>query len=336
MAEEWAEHVAALVRAQRAAARGAGPGSRGGVLRLPDAGRRLADRGRAARGVPGEGAARGQAQHELDRARRGLGGRASSASPAGCYEHEPFLADFEPFAERVAAAGERAALGQLALKLTAPGRPGHLQRRRAAVPRAGRPRQPAPGRLGPPPRAARASAGRRRARRETREAVADLAAARPARPAPGGVRRRLRAARRRRRRVRVRPRGRGARGGGGARRARHSSPRRATGRRSCPGSTEPHGITVLRARGPIGSRREHADPAAVLGVPAGGRGRPCARRAQAVRAARARGRRGARAHARRRPAAGRGGPPRRARSTAYASRPTPRATSRPSSAGSTT
>ena len=34
-----------------------------------------------------------------------------------------FLADFEPFAERVAAAGRRAALGQLALKLTAPGVP---------------------------------------------------------------------------------------------------------------------------------------------------------------------------------------------------------------------
>jgi (1->4)-alpha-D-glucan 1-alpha-D-glucosylmutase len=39
------------------------------------------------------------------------------------YEHEPFLSDFEPFAARVAAAGERAALGQLALKLTAPGMP---------------------------------------------------------------------------------------------------------------------------------------------------------------------------------------------------------------------
>jgi (1->4)-alpha-D-glucan 1-alpha-D-glucosylmutase len=41
----------------------------------------------------------------------------------GLYEHEPFLADFEPFAERVARAGDRAALGQLVLKLTAPGVP---------------------------------------------------------------------------------------------------------------------------------------------------------------------------------------------------------------------
>jgi (1->4)-alpha-D-glucan 1-alpha-D-glucosylmutase len=39
------------------------------------------------------------------------------------YDHRPFLDDFEPFAERVAAAGERAALGQLVLKLTAPGLP---------------------------------------------------------------------------------------------------------------------------------------------------------------------------------------------------------------------
>jgi (1->4)-alpha-D-glucan 1-alpha-D-glucosylmutase len=42
---------------------------------------------------------------------------------AALYEHDEFLADFEPFVARVAAAGERAALGQLALKLTAPGVP---------------------------------------------------------------------------------------------------------------------------------------------------------------------------------------------------------------------
>jgi len=39
------------------------------------------------------------------------------------YEHEAFLADFEPFADAVAQAGERAALGQLLLKLTVPGIP---------------------------------------------------------------------------------------------------------------------------------------------------------------------------------------------------------------------
>jgi (1->4)-alpha-D-glucan 1-alpha-D-glucosylmutase len=37
--------------------------------------------------------------------------------------HQAFLEDFEPFAARVAAAGARAALGQVALKLTAPGIP---------------------------------------------------------------------------------------------------------------------------------------------------------------------------------------------------------------------
>ncbi len=39
------------------------------------------------------------------------------------YAHRPFLEAFEPFAARVAAAGDRAALGQLVLKLTAPGVP---------------------------------------------------------------------------------------------------------------------------------------------------------------------------------------------------------------------
>jgi (1->4)-alpha-D-glucan 1-alpha-D-glucosylmutase len=40
---------------------------------------------------------------------------------AALLEHEPFLADFEPFCERVAADGRRSALGQLLIKLTAPG-----------------------------------------------------------------------------------------------------------------------------------------------------------------------------------------------------------------------
>ncbi len=39
------------------------------------------------------------------------------------YTDEAFLADFEPFARRVGAVGERASLGQLVLKLTAPGIP---------------------------------------------------------------------------------------------------------------------------------------------------------------------------------------------------------------------
>ncbi|MGI8429226.1 MAG: malto-oligosyltrehalose synthase [Solirubrobacteraceae bacterium] len=39
------------------------------------------------------------------------------------YQHQPFLEDFEPFAAEVARAGDRVALGQLALKLTVPGVP---------------------------------------------------------------------------------------------------------------------------------------------------------------------------------------------------------------------
>jgi (1->4)-alpha-D-glucan 1-alpha-D-glucosylmutase len=39
------------------------------------------------------------------------------------YGHRPFLADFEPFAAEVARVGDRAALGQLLLKLTVPGLP---------------------------------------------------------------------------------------------------------------------------------------------------------------------------------------------------------------------
>jgi (1->4)-alpha-D-glucan 1-alpha-D-glucosylmutase len=41
----------------------------------------------------------------------------------GLYANERFRADFEPFAAEVAEAGERAALGQLALRLTSPGVP---------------------------------------------------------------------------------------------------------------------------------------------------------------------------------------------------------------------
>src|SRR5207249_7940498 len=41
----------------------------------------------------------------------------------GLYDNERFRAAFEPFAAEVAAAGERAALAQLALRLTSPGVP---------------------------------------------------------------------------------------------------------------------------------------------------------------------------------------------------------------------
>jgi (1->4)-alpha-D-glucan 1-alpha-D-glucosylmutase len=41
----------------------------------------------------------------------------------GLLAHEPFLADFEPLAARIAAAGARSSVGQLVLRLTSPGVP---------------------------------------------------------------------------------------------------------------------------------------------------------------------------------------------------------------------
>ena len=110
-----------------------------------------------------------------------------------------FLADFEPFAARVAAAGERVALGQLVLKLTAPGVPDiyqgdELPFRALVDPDNRRPvdwewRQAMLG----------AADGRRAARPRDAQAVAEsraLLGLRARRPEPFA--RRLRAARRRR------------------------------------------------------------------------------------------------------------------------------------------
>ena len=102
-----------------------------GLPALADARRRLADRARAARGVHAEGAARGEAQHELDRAGRGARGAACARRSHGVYADLP--PDFEPFAARVAAEGRRISLGMTLLKLTAPGRARHLPGRRARV-----------------------------------------------------------------------------------------------------------------------------------------------------------------------------------------------------------
>ena len=194
---EWAAHV----RTWLGAAGGrAGARRRRALLHLPDARRRLADRARAARGLHGEGAARGQAQHELDRARRGARGGGQGVLPRPATSTSAFRADFEPFADAVARAGERAALGQLLLKLTVPGRARHLPGRRAALAVAGRPRQPPPGRLGRAPRGARRAGRRRRAGPRDVQAARHPARAGAARAAAGGVRRRLHAGRRRRRR----------------------------------------------------------------------------------------------------------------------------------------
>ena len=119
-----------------------------GVHDLPDARGRLADRRRAPARLHGEGAARGQAQHELGRAGRRTGRSACSPTAARSTTTRRSAPDFEPFAERVAAAGELHALRQTALKLTVPGRARHLPGRRAGRALARRPRQPPAGRLG--------------------------------------------------------------------------------------------------------------------------------------------------------------------------------------------
>src|SRR3954451_2711952 len=130
------------------------------------------------------------------------------------YTHRPFLGDFEPFQREMAAAGERAALGQLLLKLTVPGvpdiyqgdeledlslvdpdnrRPVDWRARRAAL-------------ADPPPKLRlirRALAPRRPAPPPPPQAAAAPPRARAAPPPAGGVLRRLRAAGGRARCVRV-------------------------------------------------------------------------------------------------------------------------------------
>ena len=65
----------AMVRHDRAPAfRGRSPGRHRALLPVPDPGGIVGDRARADRGVHGEGAARGQAQHELGRAEPRVGG----------------------------------------------------------------------------------------------------------------------------------------------------------------------------------------------------------------------------------------------------------------------
>ena len=99
--------------------------------------------------------------------------------------HRDFLRDFVPFQERVAEAGDRAALGQLLLKLTVPGVPDIYQGdellRLSLVDPDNR-------------RAVDWDERRARARRPAAQARPDRAGAGPARRAAGGVHRRLRAA----------------------------------------------------------------------------------------------------------------------------------------------
>ena len=121
LAEQWAEHVAALARAQRAAAPRAGARPDRGVPDLPDARRRLADRRPSASPPTWTRRCARRSATRAGPSPTAAGSGRSHASPRALLDHEPFLADFEPFAAKVARAGERAALGQLAA-------PAHLPR----------------------------------------------------------------------------------------------------------------------------------------------------------------------------------------------------------------
>ena len=122
---------------------------------------------------------------------------AVQASCAALYEHEAFLADFEPFAAELAARRRPRGARPAAAQAHGAGPPRRLPGRRAALALAGRSRQPPPGRLGAAPAAARGDPPRRRADGRDAQALADRARAGPAPHAARGVHRRLRAARRR-------------------------------------------------------------------------------------------------------------------------------------------
>ncbi len=176
-------------------------------------------------------------QHELDRAERGVGAAASPASRTALYDHRPFLDTLRAVRRSASrSSASRIALAQTLLKLTCPGVPDiyqgdelvslnlvdpdnrrpvdwELRRRLLGELAAGAPPTP-----------------------ETAKLLPDLEDARAARAAPGGLRRRLRAARRRRRHLRLHPRRRRARrrpdAAGCAVRAAGRLPRRARRRRA--------------------------------------------------------------------------------------------------------
>ena len=85
----------------------------------------------------------------------GVRGARAGASAARCTSTGRSCATSSRSPPRSPRAGDRAALGQLLLKLTVPGVPDIYQGDELLRALAGRPRQPPPGRLGAPPRAAR-------------------------------------------------------------------------------------------------------------------------------------------------------------------------------------
>ena len=214
MPDEWAEHVGALARADRRRARdGGAPDDVERYFLLPDARRRVADRARPDRGATWRRRSARPSGTRTGSSRTTSGRRRSSDFCRALLADERVPGAISSrSARRVAAAGERSALGQLVLKLTAPGVPDIYQGDELAFRALVDPDNRRPvdwdwreamlrrlmGGAAPDPRDS--------------EAVRDDAAARAPRAPARAVRRHLRAARRRPRDVRVRARRRCARG----------------------------------------------------------------------------------------------------------------------------
>ena len=136
--EEWAGRVRCLARRARRPRR-----CTRGIARLPDTGRRAADRAGAARRVPREGTARRQGQHQLARSERGA--RASGPG-IRCAGGRAARAGSVP---RAGARGRPQARARPAApQADLAGCARHLPRGRARGSFAGRSGQPAAGRLG--------------------------------------------------------------------------------------------------------------------------------------------------------------------------------------------
>ena len=168
MARDWAGAVRSWYEVNADLdASGARPGR--GAARLPDARRRLADRGRAPGGLPREGAARGQAARRTGSSRPRARGARSRRSRVGAARPRAVPLRASTASPRARPSWASAiALAQTLLKLTVPGRARRLPGRRAA----GRSRSSTPTTAGRStgPRGAsrwtRCAAARRR-RRET-------------------------------------------------------------------------------------------------------------------------------------------------------------------------
>ena len=147
----------AALGADRAAADRRLARSERGVPDPADRRRRLAAGRRSARALPGEGAARGEGEHELDRPGSRVGGRREALRGRPARRRGARRVRAAPGgAGRPRVARDDAPQAHLA------GRAGHLPGRRAALPRPRRPGQSPPGRLGASPPAARFGTSRPR------------------------------------------------------------------------------------------------------------------------------------------------------------------------------